>query len=119
MDHNARVHIDKTQHSINVFLSDMKFKLRTVEEKTDEISIIVNQPSPGVFAYITIMGNTLSFERTEEGIIRVHLKKQSYSRELDRVYWDGNQVVSSKYRSEFLIPRLNDYLREAFDDSLD
>lgn len=118
LDHKARVHIDKTQHSINVFFSDMKFKLRIVEEKTDEINIRINEAVPGVFALIMIKQTVLSFERTPNGAILVQLKNEGNMSEMDTLHWDGNNIVSDRYDKEFTIPLLNSYLKEAFDDLL-
>ncbi|WP_062235833.1 hypothetical protein [Fictibacillus sp. FJAT-27399] len=118
LDHKARVHIDKTQHSINVFFSDMKFKLRIVEEKTDEINIRINEAVPGVFAQIMIKQTVLSFERTPNGTILVQLKNEGEVGELDTLGWDGGRVASERYDKEFTIPLLNSYLKEAFDQIL-
>ncbi|MCK6256223.1 hypothetical protein M1K46_18675 [Fictibacillus sp. WQ 8-8] len=118
LDHKARVHIDKTQHSINVFFSDMKFKLRIVEEKTDEINIRINEAVPGVFAQIMIKQTVLSFERTPNGTILVQLKDEGEVGELDTLGWDGGRVASERYDKEFTIPLLNSYLKEAFDQIL-
>ncbi|MDN4074206.1 hypothetical protein [Fictibacillus terranigra] len=119
LDHKARVHIDKTQHSINVFFSDMKFKLRIVEEKTDEINIRINEAVPGVFAQIMIKQTVLSFERTPNGTILVQLKNGGeMTTELDTLGWDGSRVASERYDKEFTIPLLNSYLKEAFHEML-
>ncbi|MDN4524601.1 hypothetical protein [Fictibacillus fluitans] len=115
LDHNARVHIDKAQHSINVFFGDMKYKLKSVEEKTDEINIVTNQSIPGVFAQIMIKQRVLCFERSPNGIISILLRNEDSETKLDTLQWDGRCVASEKYNKEFTIPLINSYLQEAFD----
>ncbi|MDM5337204.1 hypothetical protein QUF84_08250 [Fictibacillus enclensis] len=115
LDHKARVHIDKAQHSINVFFGDMKFKLRSVEEKTDEINIVINETVPGVFAQIMIKQRVLCFERSPNGIIYIQLKNEDSETKLDTLQWDGRCVASERYNKEFTIPLINSYLKEAFD----
>ncbi|EIT87233.1 hypothetical protein A374_01289 [Fictibacillus macauensis ZFHKF-1] len=118
VDYQAKLHIDKAQHSIHVFFSDMKFKLRIVEKKTSDVMIRIQDSVPGMFVEVIILDHKLGFERTPEGLITVWIEIGDKSSELDLLQWDGNIVQSYRFKKEFTIPMLNVYLREAFDDIL-